>query len=41
MIRYSIARCRAMKTKAMVFRYTRVYSKEDTVAHTRRSVVTS
>ena len=33
--------CRAMKTKGMVFRYTWVYSKEDTMAHTRRLVVTS
>ena len=30
-----------MKTKGMVFRYTWVYSKEDTMAHTRRLVVTS
>ena len=30
-----------MKTKGMVFRYTWVYSKEDTMAHTRRPVVTS
>ena len=34
-------RCRAMKTKGMVFRYTWVYSKEDTMAHTCRLVVTS
>ena len=33
--------CRAMITKGMVFRYTWVYSKEDTMAHTRRLVVTS
>ena len=33
--------CRAMKTKGMVFRYTWVYSNEDTMAHTRRPVVTS
>ena len=33
--------CRAMKTKGMVFRYTWVYSKEDTMAHTHRPVVTS
>ena len=33
--------CRAMKTKGMVFRYTWVYSEEDTMAHTRRPVVTS
>ena len=33
--------CRTMKTKGMVFRYTWVYSKEDTMAHTRRLVVTS
>ena len=33
--------CRVMKTKGMVFRYTWVYSKEDTMAHTRRLVVTS
>ena len=33
--------CCAMKTKGMVFRYTWVYSKEDTMAHTRRPVVTS
>ena len=30
-----------MMTKGMVFRYTWVYSKEDTMAHTRRPVVTS
>ena len=33
--------CRAMMTKGMVFRYTWVYSKEDTMAHTRRLMVTS
>ena len=33
--------CRVMMTKGMVFRYTWVYSKEDTMAHTRRPVVTS
>ena len=33
--------CRAIKTKGMVFRYTWVYSKEDTMAHTRRPMVTS
>ena len=33
--------CRAMKTKGMVFRYTWIYSNEDTMAHTRRPVVTS
>ena len=33
--------CHAMMTKGMVFRYTWVYSKEDTVAHTRRPVATS
>ena len=33
--------CRVIKTKGMVFRYTWVYSKEDTMAHTRRAVVTS
>ena len=33
--------CHAMKTKGMVFRYTWVYSKEDTMAHTRRLMVTS
>ena len=33
--------CRMMKTKGMVFRYTWVYSKEDTMAHTGRPVVTS
>ena len=33
--------CHAMKTKGMVFRYTWVYSKEDTMAHTCRLVVTS
>ena len=33
--------CRAIKTKGMVFRYTWVYSKEDTMAHTYRSMVTS
>ena len=32
---------RAMKMKGMVFRYMWVYSKEDTMAHTRRAVVTS
>ena len=36
-----VLNCRAMKTKGMVFRYTWVYSKEDTMAHTRRPVVTS
>ena len=30
-----------MMTKGMVFRYTWVYSKEDTMAHTCRLVVTS
>ena len=30
-----------MKMKGMVFRYTWVYSKEDTMAHTGRLVVTS
>ena len=30
-----------MKTKGMVFRYTWVYSKEGTMAHTHRLVVTS
>ena len=33
--------CHVMMTKGMVFRYTWVYSKEDTMAHTRRPVVTS
>ena len=33
--------CRVMMTKGMVFRYMWVYSKEDTMAHTRRPVVTS
>ena len=33
--------CRAMMMKGMVFRYTWVYSREDTMAHTRRLVVTS
>ena len=33
--------CHAMMTKGMVFRYTWVYSKEDTMAHTRRLVVIS
>ena len=33
--------CRAMKTKGMMFRYTWVYSKEDTMAHTHRAVVAS
>ena len=33
--------CHAMKTKGMVFRYMWVYSKEDTMAHTHRPVVTS
>ena len=36
-----LQRCRAMMTKGMVFRYTWVYSKEDTMAHTLRLVVTS
>ena len=36
-----VGRCRAIKTKGMVFRYTWVYSKEDTMAHTRRAVVAS
>ena len=39
--RRSTGNCRALKTKGMVFRYTWVYSKEDTMAHTRRLVVTS
>ena len=33
--------CRTMRTKGMLFRYTWVYSKEDTMAHTCRLVVTS
>ena len=33
--------CHVMKMKGMVFRYTWVYSKEDTMAHTRRPMVTS
>ena len=33
---FIILHSRAMKTKGMVFRYTWVYSKEDTMAHTRR-----
>ena len=33
--------CCAMKTKGMVFRYMWVYSKNDTMAHTRRLVVIS
>ena len=33
-------KCRAMK-QGMVFRYKWVYSKEDTMAHTHRLVVTS
>ena len=33
--------CHAMMTKGMVFRYMWVYSKEDTMAHTRRLMVTS
>ena len=33
--------CHVIKTKGMVFRYTWVYSKEDTMAHTYRAVVTS
>ena len=40
-LREECGRCRAMKTKGMVFGYTWVYSKEDTMAHTRRPVVTS
>ena len=34
-------KCRMIMTKGMVFRYTWVYSKKDTMAHTRRLVVTS
>ena len=34
-------KCRAIKTKAMVFRYMWVYSKEDIMAHTCRALVTS
>ena len=37
----TITNCRAIKTKGMVFRYTPVYSKEDTMAHTHRALVTS
>ena len=37
----TIGQCRAIKTKGMVFRYTWVYSKEDTMAHTYRPMVTS
>ena len=33
--------CCTMRTKGMVFRYVWVYSKEDTMAHTRRLMVTS
>ena len=33
--------CRAIMMQGMVFRYTWVYSKEDTMAHTRRPVVSS
>ena len=33
--------CRAINDKGMVFRYTWVYSKEDTMAHTRRPMVIS
>ena len=33
--------CRVMKTNGMVFRYTWVYSKEDTMAHTCRPMVAS
>ena len=36
-----LVNCRAMRTKGMVFRYTWVYSKEDTMAHTCRLMVTS
>ena len=36
-----IGYCHAIKTKGMVFRYTWVYSKEDTMAHTYRAMVTS
>ena len=38
---YLCGSCRAMMTKGMVFRYTWVYSKEDTMAYTCRPVVTS
>ena len=34
-------KCHTIKTKGMVFRFTWVYSKEDTMAHTYRAVVTS
>ena len=32
---HNFLKCHAIKTKGMVFRYTWVYSKEDTMAHTR------
>ena len=40
-IEFAEISCRAIKTKGMVFRYTWVYSKEDTMAHTHGAVVTS
>ena len=36
-----IGNCHTIKMKSMVFRYTWVYSKEDTMAHTYRPMVTS
>ena len=40
-VKMSSGTCRAIMIKGMVFRNTWVYSKEDTMAHTRRLVVTS
>ena len=37
----SPSQCCMMMTKGMVFRYMWVYSKEDTMAHKRRPMVTS
>ena len=38
---FTVGSCRVMKTKGIVFRCMWVYSKEDTMAHTCRLVVTS
>ena len=41
LFKMDIGVCRMIKTKGMVFRYTWVYSKEDTMAHTYRPMFTS
>ena len=38
---WGLSRDKAIDAECMVFRYTWVYSKEDTMAHTHRPVVTS